>query len=198
MQIPNANGAVENNMEIPVGTQFSRNSMEEYELHTRLCRTNSGRTFESHSYYALERRREDADYEHAKNSKSAKDSQSNFFSSLNFEKELKENVRKKSRDLEKRTRKYHQSSDYDSDDSGSDHKEPRYQRHNARNFKKRTASEHREPSFSRNHPHRNGARIKSQVNGHLINGRIPNAPKSSHISATEKKLPNRYYLIVFP
>lgn len=185
------NGNVENHSDIP---EFVRDSMEEYELHTRLCRTNSGRTFESHSYYALERRRDDsAEYETSRKPNISKEPQTNFFSSANFEKELKENVRKKSRDMEKRVRKY-QPCDFDSDESGSDSKEARYQRHNTRNLKKRLVSEHREPSFSRNHPHRNGARLKSQTNGHFNNGRSPSTSKNNHPHAVQEKLPNRYYL----
>ena len=182
------NGNVENNSEIP---EFVRDSMEEYELHTRLCRTNSGRTFESHSYYALERRRDEStENESSRKFKLSNEPQKNFFSSPNFEKELKENVRKKSRDIEKRARKY-QTCDFDSDESGSDSKEARYQRHNTRNLKKRLVSEHREPSFSRNHPHRNGARLKSQSNGHFNNGRSLSASKNSHPHVLQKKMPNR-------
>ncbi|KAG8193236.1 hypothetical protein JTE90_005583 [Oedothorax gibbosus] len=115
---------------------------DEYELHTRLCRTNSGRTFESHSYYALERRQEIGP-----NIVRSKSADPKVFSTPNFQKELKENVRKK----EKRSRK-HTSCDYDSDDSGSDVRDARSQR------PRRNA---REPSFSRNHPHRNAARMKT-------------------------------------
>lgn len=167
-------------------------SLEEYELHTKLCRTNSGRTFESHSYYALERRKEDpSDYERTRKQKSSVDFKNNFFSSPNFEKELKDNVRKKSRDFEKRSRKY-QTCDYDSDESGSDRKEARYQRHNIRNQKKKTLSEHRETSFSRNHPHRSGARMKSQANGHVINTRTPSAPKINSTTVPQQRISSRY------
>ncbi|GBL97267.1 hypothetical protein AVEN_84965-1 [Araneus ventricosus] len=173
-------------------TNFPEDSMEEYELHTKLCRTNSGRTFESHSYYALERRKEDSpDCDPVRKMDSEKGSSANLFSTSHFQKELKENVRKKARDFEKRTRKY-QSCDYDSDDSGSDVREMRHQRpQNGRNQRKKSSGESREPSFSRNHPHRNAARVKSQTNGHIPNGRLPSYPKSPNNRAimTQQRIP---------
>ncbi|XP_054708364.1 uncharacterized protein LOC129218173 [Uloborus diversus] len=159
---------------------FISESVEEYELHTRLCRTNSGRTFESHSYYALERRKDDApDYECLRKPPAENNKQTNYFSTRNFENELTENVRKKAREFEKRTRKY-QPCDYDSDESINDGRDIRPQRYNARNQKKKASVESREPSFSRNHPHRNGARLKPQVNGYVANGRTAAYPKNSN------------------
>ncbi|GIY17431.1 uncharacterized protein CDAR_1881 [Caerostris darwini] len=173
-------------------TNFLEESMEEYEQHTKLCRTNSGRTFESHSYYALERRKEESpEYDPVR--KIDSESTANLFSTTHFQKELKENVRKKARDFEKRTRKY-QSRDYDSDDSGSDVRETRHQRpHNGRNQKKKPIGETREPSFSRNHPHRNGARVKPQMNGHIPNGRSPSYPKSPNCRAimSQQRIPSK-------
>ncbi|KFM75259.1 hypothetical protein X975_26906, partial [Stegodyphus mimosarum] len=168
--------------------RFISESVEEYELHTRLCRTNSGRTFESHSYYALERRKEDpSEYDAVQKANCGTDTKTNFFSTLNFEKELKENVRKKTREFEKRTR----LRDYDSDDSGSDGKEMRHQRPVLRNQKRKSSGEIKEPSFSRNHPHRNGARVKSQVNGHMLNGRTANYSKAlnSRVMLPQQRIP---------
>ncbi|GIZ03616.1 uncharacterized protein CEXT_242291 [Caerostris extrusa] len=147
-------------------TNFLEESMEEYEQHTKLCRTNSGRTFESHSYYALERRKEESQ-------------------------KLKENVRKKARDFEKRTRKY-QSRDYDSDDSGSDVRETRHQRpHNGRNQKKEAYRRNKGTIFFQKSPHRNGARVKPLMSGHIPNGRSPSYPKSPNCRAimSQQRIP---------
>ncbi|XP_015925173.1 J domain-containing protein DDB_G0295729 [Parasteatoda tepidariorum] len=173
---------VKNNSLMPDSnkSRFTPDSVEEHELHTRLCRTNSGRTFESHSYYALERRKDEIpDYDPFK--KMNGDKKPNLFSTLNFEKELKENVRKKTREFEKRTRKY-QSCDYNSDESGSDGQD--HQRQSTRNQKRKSE----EPSFTRNHPHRNGGRGKQQVNNHHVNGRSSIYIKSGAILPQQRIL----------
>ncbi|GFS92214.1 uncharacterized protein TNCV_1113371 [Trichonephila clavipes] len=160
------------------GSHFLGDPMEEYEQHTKLCRTNSGRTFESHSYYAIERRKETLpEYDTIRKIDSERQSKANFFSTSVFQKELKESVRKKARDFEKRTRKY-QSCDYDSDESDSDVREMRHRRPHIIRNQKKSPGESREPSFSRNHPLRNGARVRSQINGHISNGKSPSYLKN--------------------
>ncbi|PRD24442.1 UNVERIFIED_CONTAM: hypothetical protein NCL1_43715 [Trichonephila clavipes] len=175
------------------GSHFLGDPMEEYEQHTKLCRTNSGRTFESHSYYAIERRKETLpEYDTIRKIDSERQSKANFFSTSVFQKELKESVRKKARDFEKRTRKY-QSCDYDSDESDSDVREMRHRRPHIIRNQKKSPGESREPSFSRNHPLRNGARVRSQINGHISNGKSPSYLKNPNNRAImpQQRVPSK-------